>query len=79
MHLIYRRGGYRLDLPVVPLRPRGGWRKTAIFRSIWAVGAHQRHHRPWADITVFHQGGSHRLTLIEPLAGADDAEAPAAS
>ena len=25
---------------------------------------------------MFHQGGSHRLTLIEPLAGTDDAEAP---
>jgi 3-methylcrotonyl-CoA carboxylase alpha subunit len=77
VHLIYRRGGYRLDLPGGAVEATGqlaedgnlsvdlGGRRT----SATIV-------RRGADITVFHQGGSHRLTLIEPLAGADDAEAP---
>jgi 3-methylcrotonyl-CoA carboxylase alpha subunit len=77
VHLIYRRGGYRLDLPSGTVEASGrlaedgtltvdlGGRRT----SATIV-------RRGADITVFHQGGSHRLTLIEPLAGTDDAEAP---
>jgi 3-methylcrotonyl-CoA carboxylase alpha subunit len=77
VHLIYRRGGYRLDLPGGTVEASGrlaedgtltvdlGGRRT----SATIV-------RRGADITVFHQGGSHRLTLIEPLAGTDDAEAP---
>jgi 3-methylcrotonyl-CoA carboxylase alpha subunit len=77
VHLIYRRDGYRLELPGGPIEASGrladdgnlsvdlGDRRT----SATIV-------RRGADITVFHQGGSHRLTLIEPLAGAEDAEAP---
>jgi 3-methylcrotonyl-CoA carboxylase alpha subunit len=77
VHLIYRRGSYLLDLPGGAVEASGrlaedgtlavdlGGRRT----SATIV-------RRGADITVFHQGGSHRLTLIEPLAGAEDAEAP---
>jgi 3-methylcrotonyl-CoA carboxylase alpha subunit len=77
VHLIYRRGGYRLDLQGGTVEASGrlaedgtltvdlGGRRT----SATIV-------RRGADLTVFHQGGSHRLTLIEPLAGTDDAEAP---
>jgi 3-methylcrotonyl-CoA carboxylase alpha subunit len=77
VHLIYRRGSYRLDLPGGAVEASGRWAEDGTL----AVDLGGRRTsativRRGTDITVFHQGGSHRLTLIEPLAGAEDAEAP---
>ena len=77
VHLIYRRGGYRLELPGGAVEASGQLAEDGTLTA--DLGGRRTSAtivRRGADITVFHQNGSHRLTLIEPLAGAGDAEAP---
>jgi 3-methylcrotonyl-CoA carboxylase alpha subunit len=77
VHLIYRRDGYRLELPGGAIEASGQLAEDGTLTA--DLGGRRTSAtivRRGADVTVFHQGGSHRLTLIEPLAGAEDAEAP---
>jgi 3-methylcrotonyl-CoA carboxylase alpha subunit len=77
VHLIYRRGGYRLALPGGAVEATGQLAEDGnLSVDLGGLRTSATIIRRGADITVFHQGASHRLILIEPLAGADDAEAP---
>ncbi|UEM18796.1 acetyl/propionyl/methylcrotonyl-CoA carboxylase subunit alpha [Skermanella mucosa] len=77
VHLIYRRGSYRLDLPGGTVEASGRLAPDGTLSA--DLGGRRLEGtvvRRGADIAVFRERGSHRLTLIEPLAGADAAEAP---
>jgi 3-methylcrotonyl-CoA carboxylase alpha subunit len=77
VHLIYRRNGYRFDLPGGAMAVCGHLAEDGTLSA--DLGGRRLSAtlvRRGNEITLFHQGGSHRLTLIEPLAGADEAEAP---
>jgi 3-methylcrotonyl-CoA carboxylase alpha subunit len=77
VHLIYRRGGYRLTLPGGAVEATGQLAEDGnLSVDLGGFRTSATIIRRGADITVFHQGARHRLVLIEPLAGADDAEAP---
>jgi 3-methylcrotonyl-CoA carboxylase alpha subunit len=77
VNLIYRRGGYRLELPGGAVEASGQLDGDgSLAADLGGRRVRATIVRRGADVTVFHQGGSHRLTLIEPLAGAGDAEAP---
>ncbi|HYH38894.1 MAG TPA: acetyl/propionyl/methylcrotonyl-CoA carboxylase subunit alpha [Azospirillum sp.] len=76
--VVYRRDGYRLELPGGDSVNAGGEFNPGGTLEVDLDGV--RLSAVWvrqgADITVFHPGGSHRLTLVEPLTGALDQDVP---
>ncbi|WP_448191113.1 acetyl-CoA carboxylase biotin carboxylase subunit [Azospirillum sp. sgz301742] len=76
--VVYRRDGFRLELPGGESVTAGGEFHPGGTLEVDLDGV--RLSAVWvrqgADITVFHPGGSHRLTLVEPLTGALDQEVP---
>jgi 3-methylcrotonyl-CoA carboxylase alpha subunit len=75
--LIYRRQGYRFDLPGGAMEASGQvGRDGKLSATLGGRKLDATVIRHGAEVSVFLDRGSHRLTLIEPLAGADAADAP---
>jgi 3-methylcrotonyl-CoA carboxylase alpha subunit len=77
VHLTYRRDGYHFRLGGGGIVARGGLAADGtLLADLDGTRLRATFVRRGSEVTVFGHGGSHRLTLVEPLAGADAAEAP---
>jgi 3-methylcrotonyl-CoA carboxylase alpha subunit len=72
----YRAEGYLMDLPGGSLAARGELEgENGLFADLGGSRVRARVVRQGRDLTVFWDGASHRLQLIDPLAGAAELEA----